>query len=184
MPEIAANPLFEHFRIVALPEHAFIVIEFQQQRVQAGEHATDVRRDSSDVGQQADAELSIRKDELTGFAGIVRNRDRRDMQVADCKRLVTGKTVQCGDLCQHLGGGVRRAVGRPDGDSVPPGNRANATDMIIVLVRDQDGGDIAAVESQSRQTFARGTSGEAAVHQERRGARLHDRRVASTATAE
>ena len=70
--EPARDALLERPWIVAVFEHAEIVIAFEHQRVAAGEARFDVARRRPDVGQHAEPMRAVAEDELHRLTRVVR----------------------------------------------------------------------------------------------------------------
>ena len=86
---IATDTLLETLRVWPVGQHTRIVIEFQQQSVQATESIDNMPRDVAGVGQNTKtfAIVCLAQNKLQGFFGVMRHGDRQDFDITNAYRL-------------------------------------------------------------------------------------------------
>ena len=107
-----------------------------------------------------------------------------DLEIADDERRMA---VDETDVRQHRARraeGHQRAIGQIDRKMVTARKPRDAAGMIVVLVRDEDGGEIARREAQAAEPRSRLLEIETAVDQDAGRARFDDETVAVAAAAE
>src|SRR5688572_14735803 len=83
-----------------------------------------------------------------------------------------------------LGQRHARAAGEVDGDRVLPGERGDAPEVVVVLVRHDDPGEVRGYQAHAAQPVARFRDGEAAIHEDPGTAALDHQAVARAAAPE
>src|SRR5207247_939934 len=139
--EASADPLLERGRIIALLEQIGIVIAFEHERIAAAKARLDIAGRRAEIGDDADTKYAVGHDELHGLAGIVRDRKRTNLEIADRKPVVAVEPVDSLHVGKALADDRERAKRQPDGNLVSRSERRNATDVIVVLVRHENCGE-------------------------------------------
>ena len=184
MAEAPGDALLERIGIVAVLEHLEIVVAFEHQRVAAGQARLDVGGRHAEVRQHAESPRAVADHVLHGLAGVVRDGDRLDRERVDREPVVAVEAVHVRHALEPLGHRGQRAERGPDRNAVPGGERRNATDVVGVLVRDENRGERRGLEAEPGEPLRRVADAEAAIDQDARAARLDDEAVAFAAAAQ
>ena len=83
---LATDPRFQKWGVPTGLQGRQIMIAFQQQGVAVGQALQDMRRRMAQISQHAKVAVSVRATQLQRFAGIVRNREWCQHQIADGNR--------------------------------------------------------------------------------------------------
>jgi hypothetical protein len=82
----AADAGLQRRRIARRGEHRLVVIALEDQRGAAGDALEHVLGDRAEVGQDAEAALAVAAAQLERFGGVVGDRERVQLEVADRDR--------------------------------------------------------------------------------------------------
>jgi len=114
------------------------VVAFQQQGVAAGQVRQHVRRGMPQIGEHAQFELAVGTSELQRFTSVMRHGEGRDLKFTQVDGLPVGREFQ---QAVKVGAayGLVSAPAHPDRHAVLQGELTRATDVVAVLVGDEDG---------------------------------------------
>ena len=96
----------------------------------------------------------------------MRHGDRLDTDVADNERIVVGEYPDRGKFAERTGRGAQGTAGQPDRNVMLARERADTTDVIVVLMRDQNSGEHIRRHIQTRQPFCSLAQRKTAVDQQ------------------
>jgi hypothetical protein len=184
MPEPGRNAALQRPRVAAVFQHVDVVIAFEHQRVAAGEAIFDMQRGHAEIGENADASRAVADHILDGFARVVRHRDRHDLELADRKLLVAVEAIDMRHAVEALGDRCEGPEGRPHRNRITRGECGHPSDVVGVLVRDENCGEVARRESDPREARDGVANAETAIDQHTRRARFDDETVALAAAAQ
>lgn len=137
---VTGDAALELWGVGALMEHGLVVVGFEDEAVEAIEVFEQMAGNAAGVGQYAQAEAGMAKAELARFAGVMGYGKGRDLYVADAKAGLVGmKEVQVLNLAKT--GTLPSAVGGPERDAMAAAQAAGASDVVAVLVAEQQGVD-------------------------------------------
>jgi hypothetical protein len=122
------------------------------------------------VRQHAEAAARRSERELAGLARIMRHGVRLHLDGADRQIPMRAQVLHAHDGRQRARGARRH----PHGRVVTLGECRNALRMIRMLMRDENGGDVAWTAVDGLEPFLDDLARESAVDHEQRGAELHE----------
>ena len=140
--EAAGDALLERGWIVAVLEQVRVVVALYEQGFTAAQAQPDVRGRVTDIGEHTQSQCAVTEDELSRLTRIVRHRIGHNENISDCKCSVPldQPKINLG-IEQPLQPAVRPR-GHPGGKRVFARETRYAADMIVVLMRDDDGGEV------------------------------------------
>lgn len=170
MAKLTTDTPLKKNRISRSSQQVAVMIGLEDQGAALLQVAQHMGRGMAEVGQNAQLGRAVRAGQLQRFARVVRNRKGRDLQIAE----VDGLPVACGvEQAAEVGrtDAFVRAAAHPDGHSVAPRELVRASNVIAVLVRDEDGVDVAIGEARFGQPDRELFEPQAAIDQQpKRGA--------------
>lgn len=165
--ETTHDALLEGPGIAAIAEHFEIVVGFEHGAIGGIQLLFDVFRKVAEVGDQDDAHALSAEREGDGIGGIMGNGEGRNFDIADLEGVPGGESLDT--LHPLLIGGrplplesIAGGGGEEDGGSDGFGEAGQASDVVAVLVSDQDGikrAGRAAGGGQAAQQLAAAESG-------------------------
>ena len=135
MPPVTANPVFQWLRIIAIPKHVEVMIEFEKQPVAIAIAVDDMWGNAPQVGENTPAHTAALEQVLAGFPGIMWHRHSLNFEIADTEVIAcinphgTGATINAAR--------PRSAVGHVDRDIVITRENTHAGAVVTVFVGDQ-----------------------------------------------
>src|SRR5574343_646636 len=137
----------------------------------------------TDIRKHAQFQASRRKNILNRFPGIVRHRKRRNFQGANREGTMAIDDAQV-EIRRIRPTPSQSAMGQPDRQAEFTGQTKNTADMVAMLMRDNDAGQVLHPPFEPLQTRLGFLEPEAAIEHQAGFARLDEQRITSAATAE
>ncbi len=184
MAETTRNALLERIRIVSPGKHLRVVVALEHQRVAARKTRLDMHRADTEVGQDPEAPTTVAADELYRLAGVMRHRERTNLDGVDRERVMGIETVHLGQAGKALGHRRERTEGEPHGGLIARCKCRDPAHVVVVLVGHDDGVDGFRLHADARKPRDSVANTESAVDQQARRARLDQQTVAFAAAAE
>ena len=175
--------MLEARRVGAAHQHVEVVVGLHHQRAAAGELLHHVLGDAAEIRGDSEARAAVGEGVLHRLARVVGHRERVHLQAADGERRV-GLDVAHQHGGEILRQPLRRAAREVDGNRIALGEACDAAHVVVMLVGDDDGGDVARREPRALEAHPRLAHREAAIHHHPRGAALDHERVARAAAAQ
>src|SRR5579859_2671962 len=183
MAETPCDALTQFLRIAACAQQFRVVIAFQDQCIATAQYGLDVPGGATDVREYAQPARAIAEYVLSRLPRIVWHRKRLHVQVANSESLVILDHADLGNAGEQ-GLETRESSGsKPDRNTVAARKPGHAANMIVVLMRHDDAGEVLGVESKAGKPGYCGGEAEAAIEQQPRAAGLHHKRIALAAAA-
>lgn len=182
----ATDASLEELGIRRHGQHARVMIAFEQQGIAGLQTVQHIGRRMTEVGEDAELGRAVRAGQLKRFAGIVRHRERGDLQTtqgdvdAVPRHMEPAFEVGLADC-------LVRAAAHPDRNLVAARQRLRAADVVAVLVRDEDRVDVRQRKAAAGQSVGELTNAKPAIHEQAGGyqaACLDQRGIAAAATAQ
>ena len=151
----AADSLLQRGWIARFGQQVFIVVAFDDQGITSVQCVDDMCGDDATVGEDAEAMSSIGKAVLHRFAGIVRYRIGLNFEVADGKSALPVDDATASGTWRVTRGGHVRAMRQIDRQAMASGERKDTSQMIAMLVRDQDGSQLPGLQTKPGEALAR-----------------------------
>lgn len=124
------------------------------------------------IGSEADLDPFRAEGEADRIGGIVRNSEGLNLDVADAEAATREKMLGLGELGRFAVfipassiPGMMRAFGKVDRNIQLCCETLEASHVVGVLVRDQDGGNVFRTLAQSAQALESLSTGESCIHQ-------------------
>ena len=149
----------------AILQHLYVVIGFEHEHIRRADALDDQLRHVAEVGDEGDVAGGRAQQITNGILGVVRNGERIHEQVTDFKARA-GLEQPAIEFCfelefkRFLRGAV--AINR---DVQFGGNTGEALNVVAVLMRDQDGGEIFRHPADGGEALADLARGEPGVHE-------------------
>ena len=179
----ADTPL-ELFRITAVFQHLGIMIAFEHYRVEIVQHGHHVRRLRAGIGQQAKAAGAIAENKLRGLARIMRHGIRFDLDGINRKFFCAIEHPDIINTGETRNRGLQGAVGQPDRRFEFARETRDATNVIVMFMRNQNGIYRFGSDTQSCQPANGIGKTKPAISQYPRASRLDQQPIALTAAAQ
>ena len=181
VPVLAQDALLEVVRVAAVFEHHDIVIRLEQQHVRAEGDVVRLIGDKARVRQHGERACVALDAVADAFFRVVRRAERADVQVLDRKLFARGKGAQA-----RLGvlDGRRGAERRIQRGGAFFGERHKSSDMVDVLVRDENAVEVVERKAQCCERLRDAAAGDARVDEKVGIVVTDERGVAGARTGE
>jgi hypothetical protein len=173
MADAAHHPLLDAPRIRAAAQQFEIVIGFDHQHVASAQVVANAVGHVSEIGADADLDAVTAKREADGIDSVVRNGERLHCDVADLEGAAGGERLPTRDRDAVAGAVTRKLLirvirwaGDVNRDLEPLGQYVQSTDVVGVLVRDEDGVDAVWIKAAQNHAPQKLAAGETCVHQQ------------------
>lgn len=182
MAESPRYSLFQHRRIRAVAQHIRIVIALKYHRITTAQDIFNMRCGVSRVSQYPKAPATIPKSILHWFAGVMGNRERLHLDLADLKCCMTIDQA-CIDQRLSMRVILEGAVRQPDGNVILARKLDRTAYMIGMLVGDENAAEVFRSQFEPGKPGNRLPDAETAVEEQARLPDLDHKRIATAATA-
>jgi len=164
-------------------QHDLVVVGFGEKGINSFEVIDDHAGDMANIAENPDAALFAAKDEPDGIDGIMRNRERFDLDPADGKLRAGFKRSPsyCGVyVFTDDGAGVSRCVDR---QRAFPAENFDATSVVAVFVSENDPAEGVRIDSERFEPETELLCGKTRVDEDTRFAKAHESTVSRTAAS-
>lgn len=167
MPALSGDPIFQMQWVRSAPKHSVVVVALDEYGVEFGNGFMQALEDVTEVGEQAEtlSRVDVFDDEANTLDGIVGRSYRLDSERADLKGPTGDKIVGATDAPGRWfgAGSVPSSQVGVHGQTEFTVKHPDATDVIVVFVREEQSSAIANVVAEFGQPRLGFTPGDARI---------------------